>query len=124
MTFSPSAGPQQATRTKQHQMSVTHRTLGLHSRATPGAVRGLERRPAGVGPSEQGLKSVPAARNGTRGTSWEPTRRRCAGKGLSMRSFRAVPIARGFTRQQCVPDTVEAEKGSLWTNREAIESET
>lgn len=85
MTFSPSARPQQATGTKKHQMSVTHSSLGLHSRATPGTVRGRMHVQPGwlLGIS---ATMMPAVRNGVEGTSWEPTWRRCAGKGLSMRS--------------------------------------
>jgi hypothetical protein len=42
MNVNPSADPQQAYRKQKHQMSVTHSSLGLHSRATPGTVRGFE----------------------------------------------------------------------------------
>ena len=59
MTFSPSARPQQATGNKKHQMSVTHSSLGLHSRATPGTgPEAVERLPSvAVGVKFEGVAS-------------------------------------------------------------------
>ena len=97
MTFSPSAGPQQATRTKQHQMSVTHRTLGLHKpgnpRTGPEPVAPLPG-VAAVGKAQRGRQPDEMA---TRHERFVPFEGVYPEKALSMRRSAAVPLARDFT---------------------------
>lgn len=83
-------------RKQKHQVSVTHRTLGLHMPGNPRNGPRL-RMPSSRGwPLGKRPEVVSAVRNDAEGTGWGPTWRLRAGKGLSMRRSNAVPIARDF----------------------------